>query len=135
MSHSITVSPDSKYIILKVIGNIDRQTGMVYNLEAHKIGKLHGINRYLSDFTECRNTDSVINNYSFAYDDMNTNEEIDVTAVVAVVVSKDDHSHDFIETVTQNSGLNLTLFHSKQAAIDYLLNSYNELSNNSNSDR
>jgi len=120
MSHMISLSDDSTYIILEVRGEITRQTAMQYNLEAHKLGKEKGIKKYLMDCTDARNVDSVLNNYQFAYEDMRHTEGIDITAIVAAVVAPEDHSHDFIETTTKNSGLNLTLFRDKQKAIEFL---------------
>ncbi len=46
---------------------------------------------------------------------------IDKYAHVAVLVSPDDHSHDFVEVVARNSGLNVTLFRDLAAAIKHLL--------------
>ncbi|OGU53499.1 MAG: hypothetical protein A2080_00765 [Ignavibacteria bacterium GWC2_36_12] len=120
MSHMISLSDDSTYIILEVRGEITRQTAMQYNLEAHKLGKEKGIKKYLMDCTDARNVDSVLNNYQFAYEDMRHTEGIDITAIVAAVVAPEDHSHDFIETTAKNSGLNVTLFRDKQKAIEFL---------------
>lgn len=120
MGSRISLSEDLSYIILEVTGEINRQNAMQYNLEAHKLGKERGIRKYLVDLTNARNTETVLNNYQFAYGDMKHTEGIDVSAIVAAVVDPDDHSHDFIETTFKNSGLNLTLFRDKQKAIDYL---------------
>lgn len=42
------------------------------------------------------------------------------SCAVALLVSPDDHSHDFIETVARNAGLNVTIFTDLQAAKAYL---------------
>jgi len=120
MSHMISLSDDSTYIILEVRGEITRQTAMQFNLEAHKLGKRKGIKKYLMDCINARNVDTVLNNYQFAYEDMRHTEGIDITAIVAAVVAPEDHSHDFIETTAKNSGLNVTLFRDKQKAIEFL---------------
>lgn len=121
MSCTIAPSEDGKYIVLTVKGQITRKTALQQNLEAHALGKKLGVNRYLVDVTEAKNTDSVKNNYDFAYTDMSTTEGIDKTARVATLVRSGDHSHDFIETVTRNSGLNVTLFTDLNMAVQYLL--------------
>lgn len=72
------------------------------------------------DVREARNTDSVFNNYSFAYKDMHKAEEIDKRARVAVVVSPQDNSHDFIETVSRNAGLDVVLFTDIDRAVAHL---------------
>jgi hypothetical protein len=120
MSHLISLSDDSTYIILEVRGEITRQTAMQYNLEANKFGKEKGIRKYLVDCINARNTDTVLNNYQFAYNDMRHTPDIDITAIVALAVSPEDHSHDFVETTARNSGLNVTLFRDKQKAIEFL---------------
>lgn len=121
MSYTITPSDDGKYIFLKITANIDRQLAMQYILESHKMGQELGIDRYLMDATESRNVESSIQNYEFAYKDMHNTPAIDKSARVAALVSPGDHSHDFIETVTKNSGLDLTLFTDREEAIRHLL--------------
>lgn len=93
---------------------------MEVNVNATRYAKKLSINRFLMDMRDCRNVDSVSENYKFAYDDMPNNKEIDRTAVVAVLVSEGDHSHDFIETLTINAGLNAKFFHDKEEAVKFL---------------
>ena len=120
MNYTITPSKDGKYIILKIQGEINRQSAMKQNLEAHTLGGKLGINRYLVDVKESRNTDSVMESYDFAYEDMKNTEGIDLYARVAFLVSPGDHSHDFIETVTTNSGLNVKIFTDFDLAMQFL---------------
>ena len=120
MAYSITPSDDGKYIILKVTGDFNRKLAIQYDLESHALGKSLGISRYLVDLTEARNTNTTVEDYEFAYRDMKT-PEIDRMAVVAILVSPGDHSHDFTETVTRNAGLNTKLFTDRDLAIRYLL--------------
>jgi hypothetical protein len=120
MKYTIKPSKDGKYIILTVVGEINRQSAMKQNLEAHALGKKLGINRHLVDVTEARNTDSVAESYDFAYTDMKETEGIDIYARVATLVSPGDHSHDFIETVARNSGLNVKIFTDPDLARQFL---------------
>ena len=120
MNYTINPSKDGKYIILKIQGEINRQSAMNQNLEAHALGKKLGINRYLVDVTEARNTDSVVESYDFAYKDMKNTEGIDLSACVAVLTSPGDNSHDFIETVAKNSGLNVEIFTDFDLAMQFL---------------
>src|SRR6185369_12675828 len=110
MDYTISPSIDGTFIILKVKGNITRLTMMQKILEAHALGKRLQIRRYLVDVTEAINTDKIIENYTFAYSDMQNTEGIDKFARVAALVSPDDHSHDFVETVSRNAGLDFSLF-------------------------
>jgi len=120
MKYTIKPSADGLYIVLKVKGEITREQAMKQNVEAHALGRKLGINRYLVDATQCRNVETVSNNYGFAYQDMAEADDIDRTARVATLVSPDDHSHDFIETVAKNSGLNMTLFRNRKQAVEHL---------------
>ncbi len=116
-----TVSPNGKYIIQKIVGEINAEIALDLNHETHALGRRLGINCYLSDLTECRNTDSVIDNYDFAYSDMPADPGIDRFARVAVLIDPEDHSHDFVETVARNAGLDVTLFRNRDEAIRHLL--------------
>ena len=73
------------------------------------------------DLTEAKHVDTVTNTYKFAYEDMQFLPGINKNVRVAVLVSPDDHSHDFVETVARNAGQNVTLFREREAAIQYLL--------------
>ena len=110
MDYTIVPSVDGPYINVKVRGNITRREAVQINLEAHALGKQLRINRYLVDVTEARNTDPIIEIYTFAYSDMLNGGGIDGSEIVAVLVSPDDHSHDFAETVCRNAGFNVTMF-------------------------
>jgi len=119
MTYSITASDDKKYIIVKVVGTISRQLAIQYNLEAHALGKELGIDRFLLDFTECKNTDTVMRNYKYVYDDMK-NPGINQAARTAMLVSPNEHSHDFIEALFRDAGADVTLFHDRELALWHL---------------
>jgi len=119
MIYSITVSDDKKYILLKVIGMISRQLALQYNLEAHALGKELGLDRFLLDFTECRNTDTVLRNYKYVYDDMK-NPAINQEARTAMLVSPNEPSHDFIEALFKDAGTDFTIFRDRELALWHL---------------
>lgn len=110
MDYSITLSTDGMFIVLKVKGSFTRKTILQPTLEAHAHGRELRVRRYLVDMTEAKNADSDTENYKFAYFDMQKMEGIDRHARVATLVSPNDHSHDFSETVALNAGLNVRLF-------------------------
>lgn len=120
MSYSITPSEDGKYIIIKVVGDMTGQSAIEQNLEAHSLGLKLGISRYLVDVTELKNTSSISENYKFAHNDMQ-NAEISRTACVVILTEPQDHSHDFIETLSRNAGFNTTIFKNRELAIQHLL--------------
>lgn len=120
MAYSITVSDDGKYIILKATGPISRQVALEYHLEAHALGRERGLDRFLLDFTECHNTDTVLRNFKYVYDDMQ-NPGIIQTACTSLLVSPADHSHDFIEALFRDAGADFTLFHDRSLAVANLM--------------
>ncbi len=120
MSYHIYISDDSSYIVLEESGVVTRQRQLERTLEAHQLGKKMSIRKYLVDVTQAKNAEPPIENYKFAYEDVREENGIDKTAIVAILVAPQDHSHDFVETVSKNSGLNVTLFRDKNTAIDFL---------------
>ena len=119
MEYSITHSEDKLIVFLKVTGNINRQYAIECNIAAHEYGKKLGINRYLMDLVNSRNVDTTMGNYKFAYQDMQS-APVDRDACVAILVHPDDHSHDFIETLAKNTGLNVNLFRDRDEALSFL---------------
>jgi hypothetical protein len=119
-SHTIKASTNNDYIVLTVIGDFKAKDMMKYIVEAHANGVKMNIDHYLVDVTNARNIDSVKNNYDFAYSDMKAAEGINLTAKIVAVVSPEDHTHDFVETVLCNAGLPIKLFRDREKAIDYL---------------
>ena len=120
MSYTITPADDGSYIFIKVKGEITRKTAMQQNLEAHALGRRLKIRRYLVDATEARNVEPAFQNYEFAYTDMQKSEGVDRSARVAALVHPEDHSHDFIETVTRNAGFQFRIFTDLELAKQYL---------------
>ena len=123
MGTTITVSEDQKYIILKIVGDYTRELAMIDNLKAHAMGREMGIKLYLSDMTEARNIETTTDNYYFANKDMKITPGIDLHARVALLVRPEDRSHDFVETVSRNAGLDVKIFRDPELAVQYLLDS------------
>lgn len=104
-----------------VVGDVDRRSAMAMNVEVHQFGRERGISLYFVDMTHARNVESVTGNYRFSYDDMRSTEGINRFARVVTLVDVDDHSHDFIETLSRNTGLDVTLMRDREAALALLL--------------
>jgi hypothetical protein len=119
MTYSISPSENNTYIIVKVVGNISRALALVYNLEAHSLGRQLGITRFLLDFSECRNTDTVLRNFKYVTEDMQ-DPRINQQARTAMLVGPVDHSHDFIEVLFHSNGSDLTLFRDRELAVRHL---------------
>jgi len=120
MPYTINPAGENAYIVLKYIGEITRQLAIKATEEAHALGAKQGINRYLVDATEARNVENLLGNYDFAYNDLD-GANIDRTACIAMLVSEDDKSHDFVETLLINAGHDVTLFKERDSAVKHLL--------------
>jgi hypothetical protein len=120
MEYKINISDNERYIIVKVNGEMDPKIAIQYTEESHEIGRNKGIDKYLVDLTEARNTMRVFDNYEFAHEKVAPNPGINKQAKVAFLVSATDHSHDFIETVMINSGMQVKLFRRMDLAMHYL---------------
>jgi hypothetical protein len=121
MDYSITPSENQKYIIHKITGDIDRSIALPQVLEAHALGRKLGIDRFLVDLTEARNTDNVGNTFFFTNQDLKTNSGINAFAWVALLINPEDDSHNFIEITARNAGLYFRLFTDAFDAIRYLI--------------
>jgi len=119
MKYHTSLSTDKKYIYTRVTGLVDAASMLECVLAAHQLARQAGVTRHLLDLTEARNHLSTLDNYHFAYNDMNQ-PDINRLAHVAMLVSPGDHSHDFLETLLRNSGRDVTLFTSREAAEHHL---------------
>ena len=121
ISYKIFLSEDGKYIIAKHWGTLNSKLILERTLEAHALGEKLNITRHLMDVTEATNTEPLIDTYKFAHKDVRRTPGIRTEVRVAVLVSPDDHSHDFAETVARNAGQDVTIFRDRESAIAHLI--------------
>ena len=121
MGCHIEPSPDGKYIIQVVTGDLNCKLALAYNLKSHDLGRKLAINRFLVDLTRSRNVDTLPANFCFARFDLKNTPEIDPAARVALLVSPGDRSHNIVEKVSRNSGLDMTIFTDRYKAKQHLL--------------
>ncbi len=120
MHYTITPSAKGDYIVTEVHGDMDRSVGLRLALESKALGDQLNVHKYLYDVTDSVNVDSVLDQYRYANVDLTESEELDYYSKIAVLVSPDDHSHDFIETAVRNVGINFKLFRNRQEALSFL---------------
>jgi hypothetical protein len=120
MTYSITPADDGDYILVEVHGVITLEIAIKWTLEAHALGIKLGFSKYLVDVTDAVNEDSTLDQYRFANAGLIENETVDRYARIAVLAAPEDHSHDFIETVCRNVGLNFRLFRKREDAMTFL---------------
>jgi hypothetical protein len=120
VSYSIGLSEDGSYLICRVTGPMTVETAREFTQKMDRVSRETGVNRFLSDVREAPNVSGTLENYRYAYKDM---PELDLRRDVRAAILADpaDHSHDFAETVVQNAGYNVRLFHDEEAAIAWLL--------------
>lgn len=120
MPYTLSVSEDNVFVIETVTGEMTRQLGMTMAVDAQAFGQRLKINRYLIDVTQARNVEGPFDAYEYAYIDMQNEPMIDRSSRIALLVSPDDHSHDFIETVLRNAGHDVTMFTDRTRAEEHL---------------
>lgn len=121
MEYTIALSENHLYVEVIIVGDVDRHSAMAMNVEVHQFGRERGISRFLVDMTRARNVESVTGNYRFSYTDMQHEEAINRFARVVILVDSEDHSHDFVETLARNTGMDVTLMRNREAALELLL--------------
>jgi hypothetical protein len=120
MKYTISPAKDGDHIQIVLHDVMNRQTGIKVVQDSHALGDLLGIDKFLMDLTNAVNDDSTIDQFNFAHVDMPTTDGLNQYAKVAVLVNPDDHSHDFMETVLRNAGVNIRLFHDREEALAFL---------------
>lgn len=121
MEYQIRVSDDGSYIEIVSFIDVDRVSAFKHTVEAHILGRELGIDLFLVDYRLARNLDQPSVRFEFANQTLLNTEMINPRAVVAVVVDKDDSSHDFSETLMLNVGLNVRYFRDIEQAKQHLL--------------
>ena len=121
MENTLEIIVKDKYIVQKITGEMNRYLAIEYNRIAHQKGAELGIGSYLMDLRGVRNTDSILNNYQFAYKDMRQVAGLNRGARTALLIDVGDTSHDFIVTASKNSGLSIDSFTNEEEALRYLL--------------
>lgn len=119
---TISPSSDRKYILMKYNGAINAEMALKPIIEGHTLGNHLNIQRYLIDVTNASNAEAVLDSCQFAYRKMQPVNEIDKSAVVAVVAKPYDHADGVHGTTFITSDLNVALFCDIDVALQHLLN-------------
>ena len=120
MNYEIKIAETGDHIIIKVHGILTAEIAMQYVRDSHRLGKEKNIHKYLVDLTEAPNELTTVANFDFADAKLDQNPDIDRSAIVAWLVAQDDHSHDFMETLTRNRGHNVKICRDMESCMEYL---------------
>lgn len=119
MSYEIRMSENGRYIICRVTQSITVELAREFTIALDQLSRSQRIKRFLVDVRGAPNVASVFQNFDFANKDMaDLGLQRDVRS--AILVGVNDHSHDFVETVTQNAGYGVLVFDDEAAAIAWL---------------
>ena len=121
MSHKIFLSEDGKYIVCEVTGLITLAISREFSSELNSLSRDTGVKRFLHDVRHAINVMNISQNYQYAYEDMES-LELQRDVYSAILTDPADSSHDFVETVGENAGYYIRIFHDEDAAIAWLKN-------------
>lgn len=119
MPYAVTVPAGSGHVLVTVEGPYSRELSIEIALASKEVAAAHGLHRFLWDVRRSRNVETVVANYEFVHRDMPP-LDLDRAAHVAILVAPDDHSHDFVETVSINAGYSVRIFRDEQEALCWL---------------
>lgn len=119
MPYELTIPPDATYVLVTVDEPFTRRLAIDLAVGSSRLAAFEGLRGFLYDLRRSRNVESVLTNYEFVHRDMPP-LDLDRCARVALLVSPDDHSHDFVETVSVNVGYSVRLFRDEAIAIHWL---------------
>ena len=119
MRFSVKLSDDEKYILCSVTGEFTAAEAQEFTLEIDTVSRESGCKKFLIDLQDAKNISNVFENYDFAYKDM-SRHNFQHDARVAILVSPQDHSNDFVETVISNAGYSVRVCCDNSDAIAWL---------------
>ena len=119
MPHAVTIPRGAPYVLVTIDGPMTRELSIEAAVAAKRLAATLGLRRYFYDLRLSRNIESVAANYEHVHHDIPP-LDLDRSARVAMLVSPEDHSHDFVETVGVNEGYSMRIFRDEKAALRWL---------------
>ncbi|MBN2038943.1 MAG: hypothetical protein JW864_02810 [Spirochaetes bacterium] len=119
MNYEIMIPESKKFILCRIKKPVTIDFSREFMLETEQAGIRHNISHFLFDARNCRNVEKIHKTYRFIHEEMN---ELGLrrSSRVAILVSTDDDSHDFVEVVCKNTGYNVKLFTDQNKAVRWL---------------
>ena len=121
MSYKISIPKSNKYILCRVTQPVTAELSRKFMVDVDRLSKERNIKSYLVDVRDYPNIEKPLKTYEYTYEEMDE-LNLDRTARAAILVSPDDTSHNFVETVSRNAGYNVRVFRERKAAINWLEN-------------
>ena len=119
MSYTVEPSKDGRYIVCRVSGPLTKAMAVAFTKEMDRLSRELHIKRFLTDVRDAQNVLSVLENYDYAYTEM---EEMNLQRDVrsAILIAPSDESHSFASTVIRNVGYDVQVFREEAEAIAWL---------------
>ena len=119
MNYTLGISKNGRYLICRVNSLVTLEVAREFTMALDQLSRDRRVKRFLVDVRGAPNVANPFQNYGFANKDMaGLDLQRDVRS--AILVDPADHSHDFVETVTQNAGYGVRKFTDEGAAIAWL---------------
>lgn len=109
MDYEIEHSEEDGCVQIRVYKSITADLERSFAKEAIATARQNGVLNYIADVRGAPNVAGILDQYRLAYEDM-VRFGLDRSSRIAVLVSKGDHSHDFIDIVFYNAGYRCQLF-------------------------
>lgn len=119
MSYQLEMAENGRYLICRVARPVTTNLAMQFSMAMDQVSRAHNVKRFLVDVRGAPNVATVFQNYEYANKGM-TSLDLQRDVRSAILVDSGDHSHDFVETVTQNAGYVVRVFDDEAAAIAWL---------------
>ena len=119
MDYTIKLSKNKKFLEVKVKGQINKDIARQWSADIAKKSRELDIRSFLFDVRSAQNVATVMEQYTFAYQD---SEELNLPKDVrsAILIGETDRSHDFVETSFKNAGFDVRIFTDKSSAVKWL---------------
>lgn len=122
MTYSLQVSDNQKHIVITIDGTIKNNTSLECAIEAHKLAAEKEITKFLLDLRKAKNQNSLLDKHEFINKDMNNAKEINKDARIAILVNKNDQSHNLFEALFREGGYTIKTFRDLDSTLGYLAN-------------
>lgn len=117
--YEISLLDDGAIVACRVLRPVTVELAAAFSQAMEAASEASGAERFLTDVRGAPNMSRPAENYNYAHADM---AELGLRRAVraAVLADPEDQSHDFVETVSQNAGYDVRVFHDPTEALTWL---------------
>lgn len=119
MEFNVALSDNGKYIRCVVTGEIAAMNSEKFSSEMDTLSSSSECKKTLIDVRNAKNVSSNLDNYEFAYHDIN-HIGLQRDLRTAILASPEDQSHNFVKMVLLNAGYCVQLFYDEKKTITCL---------------